>query len=93
MHSRAAPASLGLVRAGLGGQGGAGCAPGPDLLPDAGQPPQTSRALLMEPFWQGNEVILNKGYFQHKMFNRSNASGLLQVSEETEWKATLMKHG
>ena len=47
----------------------------------------------MEPFWQGNEVILNKGYFQHKMFNRSNASGLLQVSKETEWKATLMKHG
>jgi len=46
----------------------------------------------MEPFWQDNEVILNKGYFQHKMFNRSNVPGLLQVSEETEWKATLMKH-
>lgn len=41
----------------------------------------------LEPFWRGNEVILNKGYFQHKMFNRSNASRLLQVSEETEWKA------
>lgn len=45
----------------------------------------------LEPFWRCNEAVLNKGYFQHKMLNRSNASGLLQVSEEAEWKATLMK--
>lgn len=47
----------------------------------------------LEPFWRYNEAILNKGYFQHKMLNRSNAPRLLLVLEEAEWEATLMKHG
>jgi hypothetical protein len=46
----------------------------------------------LEPVWRHNEAILNKRYFQHKVPKRSNTSRLLQVSEEAEWKATLMKH-
>lgn len=46
----------------------------------------------LEPFWRYNEAILNEGYCQHKMLDRSNAFGLLQVSEEAKSKATLMKH-
>lgn len=40
----------------------------------------------LEPFWRYNEAILNKGYFQHKMLHRSNACGLLQVSERQDGK-------
>lgn len=38
----------------------------------------------MKPF-------LNKGYFEHKMLSRSNACGLVQVSEEVEGRGSLMK--
>lgn len=52
----------------------------------------TTLECYSEPFWRHNEIILNKGYFQHKVLTRSNTCRLLQVSEEAEWKAMLMKH-